>query len=330
MTMTRALVTGATGFLGGHIVRVLLEQGVAVRALYRSDAALDSLRGLSIEPVRGDVLDRASLDAALRGGVDWVFHVAASTASWRPQFVEQTRINIDGTRHVVEAASAAGVRRLIHTSTVAVYGLTDIQISEQSPQLGRDSWINYARSKTLGEEVVRSAVARGLDAVICNPTHIFGPGDRHNWARLVLMIDQQKLPGVPPGSGAFVDVRAAARAHVAAAQRGRTGENYLLGGEETSFLDLVQRIGRQLGKPTPQRAIPAFALKAAAHVQDWLSRWTGKEPDITPESVAFVCQHMHCDIRKAQRELDLSVTPLDHLLADTVAWLRSERLVGRV
>lgn len=327
--MTRALVTGATGFLGGHIVRVLLEHGVEIRALYRSEAALAGLRNLDVQPVRGDVLDRGSLDAALAGGVDWVFHVAASTASWRPQFAEQTQINVEGTRHVVDAALAAGVRRLVHTSTVAVYGLTDQLISETSPQLGRDSWINYARSKTLGEDVVRAASARGLDAVICNPTHIFGPGDRHNWARLVMLIDQQKLPGVPPGRGTFIDVRAAARAHVSAAIRGGSGENYLLGGEETSFLDLVQRIGHQLGKPTPQRAVPAVAMRAAARVQDWISRITQREPDITPESVAFVCQRMQCDIRKAQRDLQLSVTPLDTLLADTVAWLRSERLVER-
>lgn len=326
--MPTAVVTGATGFLGGHLVRLLCARGYQVRALYRSESALGSLRGLPVEPCQGDVTDVASLDAAMRGKPELLFHVAASTASWKPKFAEQTRINVDGTRNVVQAALRAGVGRMVHTSSVAVFGLTDDVISETTPHLGRGSWINYSHTKALGEDEVQAGVKAGLDAVICNPTHIFGPGDTHNWARLIVMVDQQKLPGVPPGSGAFVDVREAAHAHVAAAERGVCGENYLLGGEQTSFLDLVQRIGRQLGKPTPTRSIPAVALKAVAHAKDWLSRLTGKEPDLTPESVAFVCHHMRCDFSKAQRELDLKVTPLDHLLADTIAWMREQRMVS--
>lgn len=326
--MPTAVVTGATGFLGGHLVRLLCERGYQVRALYRSEGALASLRGLAFEPCQGDVTDVASLDAALRGKPDLVFHVAANTASWKPKFAEQTRINVSGTRNVVQAALRAGVGRLVHTSSVAVYGLTDEVISETSPHLGRGSWINYSHTKALGEVEVQAAVKAGLDAVICNPTHIFGPGDTNNWARLIVMVDQQKLPGVPPGSGAFVDVREAARAHIHAAERGICGENYLLGGEQTSFLDLVQRIGRQLGKPTPSKPIPAIALKAVAQAKDWISRLTGNEPDLTPESVAFVCQRMRCDFSKAQQQLDLRVTPLDHLLADTIAWMREQRMVS--
>lgn len=326
--MPTAVVTGATGFLGGHLVRQLVERGYQVRAMYRSQGTLAALGDLAVEPCQGDVTDVASLDAAMRGKPDLVFHVAASTASWKPRFAEQTRINVDGTRNVVQAALRAGVGRLVHTSSVAVYGLTDDVISERSPHLGRDSWINYSRTKALGELEVQAGIKAGLDAVICNPTHIFGPGDTHNWARLIVMVDQQKLPGVPPGSGAFVDVREAARAEIHAAERGVCGENYLLGGEQTSFLDLVQRIGRQLGKPAPGKPIPAFALRAVAQAKDWISRVTGKEPDLTPESVAFVCHHMHCDFSKAQLQLDLRITPLDHLLADTIAWMREQRMVG--
>lgn len=326
--MPTAVVTGATGFLGGHLVRLLCDRGYQVRALYRSESTLATLRGLPVETFRGDISDVPSLDAALTGKPELLFHVAASTASWKPKFAEQTRINVGGTRNVVQAALRAGVGRMVHTSSVAVYGLTDEVISETSPQLGRGSWINYSDTKARGEDEVRVGIKAGLDAVICNPTHIFGPGDTHNWARLILMVDQQKLPGVPPGSGAFVDVREAALAHIHAAERGVSGENYLLGGEETTFLDLVQRIGRQLGKPTPSKPIPAIALKAVAQAKDWLSRLTGREPDLTPESVAFVCHHMHCDIRKAKAQLDLKVTPLDHLLADTVQWLREQKLVA--
>lgn len=326
--MPTALVTGATGFLGGHLVQTLLDYDYQVRVLFRSESSLAPLTGLDIQPYQGDVSNADSLAQAMQGKLDLVFHVAASTTAWKPKFAEQTRINVDGTRNVVQAALRAGVRRLVHTSSVAVYGLTDALISESSPHRGRDSWINYARTKALAEEEVQAGIRAGLDAVICNPTHIFGPGDTHNWARLIMLVDQQKLPGVPPGSGAFVDVREAAHAHLMAAERGVCGENYLLGGEETSFLDLVQRIGRQLGKPTPNKAIPALAMKAYAHLQDWLSRITRREPEVTPESVAFVCQHMHCDISKARRVLNLQVTPLDRLLSDTVKWLRHARLVA--
>ncbi len=326
--MATALVTGATGFLGGHLVQLLLDRDYQVRVLYRSETSLAPLTGLDVQTFRGDVTDVASLDGALTGKVDVLFHVAASTASWRPKFAEQMRINVDGTRNVVQAALRAGVGRLVHTSSVAVYGLTNEVINERSPHLGRDSWINYSRSKALGEEEVQIGIRAGLDAVICNPTHIFGPGDTHNWARLIMLIDKQKLPGVPPGSGAFVDVREAAHALIAAAERGASGESYLLGGEETSFLDLVQRIGRQLGKPTPNKSMPAFAMRLYAQVLDGISRITQREPDLTPESVAFVCHHMHCDISKARRVLNLQVTQLDHLLADTVKWLRQQRLVS--
>ena len=326
--MTTALVTGATGFLGGHLVQQLLDQDYSVRALYRTESSLASLTGLDIQTCRGDVTDPASLASALQGQVDVVFHVAASTASWRPHHAQQQKINVDGTRNVVQACLNAGVRRLVHTSSVVVYGLTEEVIDERSAHLGLDSWISYARTKSLAEEAVRAGIRAGLDAVICNPTHILGPGDTHNWSRLIMLVDQGKLPGVPPGSGAFVDVREAAAAHIAAAERGKCGENYLLGGEEASFLDLVQMIGQALGKPVPRRAMPAFALKAYAQALDWISRITGREPDATPESVAFVCQNMRCDISKARRELDLQVTPLDRLIADTVRWLRHERLVG--
>ncbi len=324
--MALALVTGATGFLGGHLVRELLDRGHSVRALYRSPSTLAAINELDIETVQGDVLDRASLEHATRG-VDWVFHVAASTASWKPKFAQQTAINVGGTENVVAAALASKVKRLVHTSSVAVFGFTDDYISERSPHLGLDSWVNYSRSKALGEARAREGLARGLDVVIVNPTHILGPGDTQSWGRLILLVDQGKLPGVPPGSGAFVDVREVAKAQVMAAERARSGESFLLGGEETTFLDLVQRIGKVLGKSVPSRAVPAPLLRGYARALDMLSRMTGKEPDITPEAVAFVCHHMRCDCRKAQTELGLQTTPLDRLLGDTIHWMRQQRLL---
>ena len=163
--MPTAVVTGATGFLGGHIVRLLLENDYKVRALYRSEATMAAIAELPIEFVQGDVSDRASLDRAMHDAPDLVFHVAASTAMWKPRSAQQTLINVEGTRNVVQSALRAKVGRLVHTSSVAVYGLTSEVISETSPHLGRESWINYARSKALGEDAVHAGIRSGLDAV---------------------------------------------------------------------------------------------------------------------------------------------------------------------
>lgn len=326
--MAKVLLTGATGFLGGHLLSQLLADGHQVRALYRNEASRQALAGLPVEWVAGDICDLPSLSHALREGADWLFHVAGDTASWQPRFAAQWRINVEGTRNVVHAAREARVGRLIHTSSVAVYGLTDTLIDETAPLLGRDGPVHYAHSKAVAEEAVREGMARGLDAVICQPTHIFGPGDRDTWARLILLVDQGRLPGVPPGRGAFIDVRQAARAHIAAAERGRRGEAYLLGGEEASFLDLVRLIGGQLAKPVPEATVPAALLKPLAWVKDRIGRLRGREPDMTPESVAFVCQQMRVDCSKAVRELGLEITPLPQLLMDTIAWLRKQGLVA--
>nr|WP_245254596.1 hypothetical protein [Paraburkholderia sp. LEh10] len=165
--------------------------------------------------------------------------------------------------------------------------------------------------------------------IIFNPSHILGPGDRHNWARLIMLVDREKLPGSPPGSGSFADVREIARAQVRARQRKRFGEAYLLGGEPASFVDFVQRLGAALGKRTPSRATPAWALMTFARVADAWSRVSGREPDVTPEGATLVCHALRVDSSKARRELEYVETPLDTLIDDTLAWMRQEGLVGR-
>lgn len=326
--MTRVLLTGASGFLGGHLLRLSLEAGYSVRALVRRPADAAKLARLGVDPVVGELRDPASLTRALNPTPDWVFHLAASTATWTPQNAEQDAVNVEGTRHLLVAASKAKVRRFLHTSTVAVYGFTDRPIREDSPKLGASSWVNYARSKARAEALVQEAVAAGLDAVILNPTHLLGPGDARNWGRLFVLLAEGRLPGIPPGTGSFADVREVARAHLRAAERGRTGHNYLLGGAHASFLELLQIAAGQLGRPLPLGATPAWLLRGYARMVDLWSRLRRREPEVTPESVAFVCQHMHVELGKAERELDLGITPLPTLVADTLAWLRAEGAIG--
>jgi nucleoside-diphosphate-sugar epimerase len=214
----------------------------------------------------------------------------------------------------------------VHSSSVSAWGhLTPGVVSEAVPQRGGQSWIGYERSKYLGEQAVRTSA---LPWIVVNPAHVLGPGDRHNWSRLIVMIDRRQLPGIPPGTGSFADVRQVARAQVRAWQLRRFGQAYVLGGEETSFLDFARRVGTALGKPTPKGAMPPWALMAYARALDIWSRLSGKEPQVTPAGAALTSHHLHVDSAKARRDLGYAETPLEMLLAETLAWMRTEGMLG--
>ncbi len=326
--MAKLFLTGATGFLGGHVLAQALNFGHDVAVLVRSAGKLQP--ELAAHPNLvvhvGDVLDAQSLQRALKYPVDALFHIAASTNMWASNNAAQTQVNVQGMLNVLAAAKGK-VGRFIDTSTVAVYGLTDQMIDENSPHLGLNSAINYAHTKAVAQALV---VESGLDVVVLNPTHLLGPHDHHNWARLIQLVDTGKLPGAPPGTGSFADVRQVAAAHLRAFECGRSGESYLLGGTQASFLELVQLIAAELGRKAPQRATPAFLIKALARIKVVAATFTGVEPDITPESAAFVTHSMRCDISKAQAELGLQVTPLPKLVADTCEWMRSVGMLRAV
>lgn len=322
--MPTVLVTGATGFLGQHLVRELLADGARVRGLSRSPAGDAAVAALGAQPVRGHLGDAESLAAATEG-ISAVFHTAADTNNWGPGDVAQTDTNVGGTGRLIAAARRAGVTTFAHTSSVSAYShLVHDTLREDLPQRGAESWINYERSKYAAERQVRES---GLPFLVFQPAHILGPGDRNNWAKLIRLIDAGTLPGVPPGSGAFADVREVARAQVRAWRGLRRDETWLLGGEHATFLALIQEAGRQLGKPTPARPIPAPVLRIYARALDLLSRITRRRPELTPVAAAFTSHHLRVDSSKAERELDYRSTPLPQLLADTIAWLRAEGLL---
>lgn len=323
--MATVLLTGGTGFLGQHLARELAVAGASVRALCRRPEADAGLAALGAQPVRGALDDADALDRAL-AGVDAVFHAAADTNTWAPGNAAQTRTNVDGGRLLLDRARAAGVRCVVHTSSVSAYShRVHGTLREDVPQRGGESWINYERNKHAVEQLVRGA---GIPFLVFQPAHILGPGDTRNWSRLIRLVDQGKLPGIPPGSGSFADVREIARAQVRGWQLGIRGEAFLLGGEHASFLDLLTRVGRLLDKPVPRRAMPAPVLRAYARVVDAVSRLTRRRPEVTPEAAAFTCHALRVDSSKAIAALGYRETPLDPLLADTIAWLRAEGLVS--
>lgn len=326
MTKT-AFVTGATGFLGLNLTDALCRQGWRVTALHRPTSELRYLERRPVELAAGDITDAGSVLAAMPDGVDVVFHVAANLNQWSRGNARQTRDNVDGTRNVVAAALARRAGRLVHTSSIAAYGQQRGRIDESAEQQGGRSWLNYQRSKFLAEQEVRAGIARGLDAVILNPTNIVGPYDSRGWARVIKLVHAGRLPGVPSGEASFCHAREVAKAHLAAAERGRSGENYLLGGADASYLEMVRTVGEVVGRPVPSRPTPAVVLKAMARLSHWASLASGREPTLTPEIAALVTRRLFCDCGKAEAELGFEPVPLRPMFEDSYRWLVEEGLL---
>ena len=323
-----AFVTGASGFLGSRLARELHEQNWQVHVLARPSSSLTDIEDLPLTVHQGDITDPASLANAIPAHVDALFHVAASTSVWAGRNEEQHRINVEGTRNVIQAAIDAHAGKLVHTSSFTTWGFQDALLTEKSPRTDKTDWINYVQTKHVAEQLVLDAANSGMmDAVILNPGHILGAGDRHNWSRMIALIDRGKLPGVPPGSGPFADVHEVAKAHIQAFHRGHSGEKYLLGGPVVTFLDVVRIIGDKLNKPVPGKATPAWVLKGAAWMYSMISKLTGREPDLTPESAEMITRNLLIDSSRAQQELDYRFTDVDTLLVQTIDWMRQAGLL---
>ncbi|MGB0495990.1 MAG: SDR family oxidoreductase [Kangiellaceae bacterium] len=323
-------ITGATGFLGTNLVHLLVNAGHQITAIKRATSDISAFKDMSINWELGDVLDIKSLESACPENVDWIFHIAADTSMWAAKNKQQTAINIDGTANMIEVALAKQAKRFIHTSSIAAYGLHDDHvITEESEQLGDQCFANYYRTKLLSERLVKSAVKdKGLDAVILNPCHLVGPWDSHNWSQMLTMVANDKLPGIPPGYGSFCHIKEIAKAHLQAAVKGKTGENYILSGADASFLEFVTEIGRLLNKKVPQKTMPQWVLKVVASLSIFIAKFTGKEPDMTPEKVLIVSEQLRVSSEKAQKELAYnSSIPIAKMLEDCYQWMLSKNLI---
>ncbi len=322
-----AFVTGATGFLGLNLVAQLTDAGWTVIALHRAQSNLTYLKRFPVRLVEGAIEDASSLERAMPEGVDVVFHVAADVSFWSRNNVRQTSTNVDGTRNVIATALRRGVKKMVHTSTTSIYGFPAGPFDETAPHLGRHSWFNYMRTKTLAEDQVRQGIARGLDAVFLNPANIIGPYDLHNWSRLILLAAAGKLPRVPPGRATFCHAAEVARAHITAVERGRTGENYILGGADASYAEAIQIIGELLQTTIKARTARPILLRVAGRVLGWTAHFSGKEPLVTPESAAFLSANLTCRSDKAVRELAYRPVPLRTMLEDCYRWMVGEGLL---
>ncbi len=328
--MSTALVTGGTGFLGSHVVRVLVEAGHTVRVLHRRSSPLDLIDGLPVEHVIGDVVDSAALERAVQG-CDWVFHVAAISEYWRESRIKLYLVNVNGTINVLNAARRAGVRRVIFTSSAYAVGFRfdGIATDESMPFNLPPRQSPYGHSKWLAEEEVRRAVADGLDAVILNPTAIYGPGDLHQISGTeVVQIANGFVPVYPAGAMTVVDVRDVADAHLAAAERGRSGERYLVGGVDITHKDRWKLIAEITGRPAPLFPIPAAITPLVAMGADLLLS-TGVKLPVDASMIRLGAYNLFFNCQKAWREFGEPKIGVRQSLEDTYQWYVERGIIKR-
>ena len=319
--MTQSVfVTGATGFIGRHLVDVLLEKGFSVTAMVRTPETANLPDAVTV--LKGDITSMTSLQQAMPDGVDGVFHVAADTSSFRKEADRQAAINVQGTANVIDVANDKRAGRFIHVSSVVVFGLQKREITETTPMAGLRSWVSYVRTKSQAERLVRQAGERGLDTVIVNPTHVVGHYDTANWARLIKRSASGELPGIPPGCGNFANGRAVAEAMVTAFEKAPSGANYLLGGPVASFEEFIREAAGQTGASVKVKVLPAFVLKLLSTLGHWGYLLTGKRPNLTPEEAYFACEDIVASSARAEEELGYRIVPLKDSIAESVAYLR--------
>jgi len=326
-----AVVTGASGHVGSNLCRALLAGGQAVRAVDLRRAA--SIEGVDVEFVPGDILDPEGLRAAF-AGADVVYHLAARISIAGDPGGHVWRTNVDGARHAAEAALDAGARRFVHCSSLHAFdvaGRAGRPVDESTDGATDPQRPVYDRSKAAGEAEVRRGVDRGLDAVIVNPSGIFGPEDHEPSAmgRVLLAAFRGRLPAVMPGAFDWVDVRDVVRAAVAAAERGRTGENYLIGGHRASVAEIAGLAARVAGRRPPRFSVPVPVLRLAAEVAVRVTPPRRRSRLLlTPESLHAVGTDPVVDASRARRELGHKPRPLEETVADLHAFFRAAGRLG--
>lgn len=319
------LLTGASGFLGGHLARVLLERGYDVRAFVRPGSDRRVLSGLPVEMLEGDLLDKTILNKAVRG-CSYLIHAGADTQVNPARSERVRRTNIDGTQNVLEAAAGANLARLVYIGTANVFGFGTKERpgDETRPYQGYQYGLDYMDSKWEATQfVLHTCQTWHLPVVLVHPTFMLGPNDPKPTSNaMVLAIRRRQLPGYPPGGKNYVHVRDVAVATVNALTQGRPGESYILGNENLNYRDAFTLIADVVGVPPPRWPIPA----PVAHLAGWLSSWkshlTGKTPLVNTAMTRVACDGHYFTAEKARHELSLPQTPIRTAIQEAYDWFR--------
>jgi dihydroflavonol-4-reductase len=323
------LVTGAAGFLGSHITRQLVARGEDVRVLLRPSSQNRAIADLPLEYVTGDLRDSASLDRALKN-VSRVFHVAADYRLWAKRSREIYDSNVGGTKNILAAAKRAGVQQFIYTSTVATLAVDRPALPNESTDAKLEEMVgHYKRSKWMAEREALDAAKDGLPVIVAMPTTPVGPWD---WkptptGKIILDFLNGKMPGYVETGLNFVGVEECAAGHLLVSDKGKTGERYLLGGENLTLKQMLDTLAKITGLPAPTLKIPHGLALGVAYASTVFSRMIGKAPGITIEGVKIAQHMMFVDCTRAQRELGFKPGPVAAALERAVRWYEANDYV---
>jgi len=325
------LVTGAAGFLGSHVARQLVARGDQVRVLLRASSTNRAIADLSLEYVTGDLRDPASLDRAMKG-VKRVFHVAADYRLWAKRKQDIYDSNVGGTKNVLDAAKRAGVEQLIYTSTVATIAVDRPHHPNEFTDAKLEEMVgHYKRSKWMAEREALGAAKRGLPVMVAMPTTPVGPWD---WkptptGKIILDFLNGNMPGYVKTGLNFVGVEECAAGHLLVAEKGKVGERYLLGGENLTLKQMLDKLAKITGLRAPILKIPHALALGVAYANTAFSRLVGREPGIPIEGVKIARHMMFVDCSRAKRELGFQPGPVAAALEGAVRWYEANGYIAK-
>lgn len=320
----KIFLTGATGFVGSHVAELLAAQGADLRLLVRPSSRLDNVEGLNAELVHGDLRDPESLRRGIEG-CEFVFHVAADYRLWTRDPQEMYSANVNGTETIIRAAQSCGVRRVVYCSSVATMGFGNggLITDEETPVSLDDMIGHYKRSKFLGEEKAIAAARDGADVVIVCPSTPIGERDIKPTptGRIVVDFLKKKFPAYVDTGLNLVDVKDVARGHLLALEHGRAGVRYIIGGENLTLKQVLDKLAAITGLPSPTVRVPhALAMMSGVFDELWTGRVMGKEPRVTIDAVRMGRKKMWVSSARAERELGYKPSSVDDCLRRAAEW----------
>lgn len=323
----KAFVTGGTGFIGGHLIKRLLRDGINVKALARDQIKTDNLRKLGVEPVIGNIADRNTIKGALQG-CDILYHLGNISRWWIPDKTRYYKVNVEGTRNIMLEALDQGVKKVIYTSSLAaIRKRNGGSVTEEDIEHARDFQSHYGRSKFLAEqEALEIHTESGLPVVILNPGVVIGPGDLKTFGRTLieLLNGQLKAIAFNDSTAPLVYIDDTVEAHILAAEKGRPGERYIIVADNIKIGEIFKLVSKMAGVPLPGRRISPLTAKLIAHVLEIKSSITGKPPKFAVDGVREMTAGAAGSNRKAKEELGIKFTPLEEALRRTIDWYKEK------
>ena len=325
------LITGATGFIGTRLTQKLTEDGHIVHALYRSEEKAKAIEHRNVNLFKGDITDYRSVECAIRS-CEAVFHMAAYARAWAKESDTFNRINVQGTKNVLDAALREGVRKMVFTSTAGVLGPSTNKIVSENTERKTSYFSEYEATKALAEEKIHEYISKGLDIVIVNPTRVYGPGilsGSNGVTKIIKLYGEGKfrcIPGDGKSIGNYVYVDDVVEGHILAFEKGRLGERYILGGQNISFNSFFEQLAGLTGRKLRMIKLTLPLMLGVSYLFWLRTKIFGIPPLITPNWVKRFLHNWEVSSDKAIEELGYQITPLDKGLQKTLDWLTNDRL----